>query len=259
HGQTTITTTKEANGNTVQTASGNGFHMGETAEVSVDSHGGNGQENSQQGAGSLIATTKSQGAGTGNTVATQAATVSASAGGPNVSNVGSGDGSASNPTQTQYDTSIEQSGFKSPADAARAMGEKNEDSSVKNHQEYQAGIVKVGKGNYGYVTPITGAPGATVVNIRGYSDAIYARYGDAYIAFAHTHFDSNENFSPYDVVSASHFPLYLYNTNRETRLLNRELINSAVRGEPGAGYENRLRSYMNDNSGMPGECVYGCH
>ncbi|MGH2509586.1 MAG: hypothetical protein ACRDHZ_19590, partial [Ktedonobacteraceae bacterium] len=79
-GQTTITTTKEANGNTVQTASGNGFHMGETAEVSVDSHGGNGQENSQQGAGSLIATTKSQGAGTGNTVATQAATVSASAG-----------------------------------------------------------------------------------------------------------------------------------------------------------------------------------
>ncbi|MGH2510768.1 MAG: hypothetical protein ACRDHZ_25660, partial [Ktedonobacteraceae bacterium] len=64
HGQTTITTTKEANGNTVQTASGNGFHMGETAEVSVDSHGGNGQENSQQGAGSLYKTTMGQGGGT---------------------------------------------------------------------------------------------------------------------------------------------------------------------------------------------------
>ncbi|MBU6469473.1 MAG: RHS repeat-associated core domain-containing protein [Gammaproteobacteria bacterium] len=37
HGQTTITTTREANGNTVQTASGNGFGLGETAEVSAAS------------------------------------------------------------------------------------------------------------------------------------------------------------------------------------------------------------------------------
>ncbi|HKU17655.1 MAG TPA: hypothetical protein VJP80_00080 [Candidatus Saccharimonadales bacterium] len=47
HGMTTITTTREANGNTVQTASGNGFGLGETAEVSVDRGGGNGAQMTQ--------------------------------------------------------------------------------------------------------------------------------------------------------------------------------------------------------------------
>ena len=54
HGLTTITTTKEANGNIVQTASGNGFGLGETAEVSVDRGGANGAQVGGQGSGDVL-------------------------------------------------------------------------------------------------------------------------------------------------------------------------------------------------------------
>ena len=66
HGNTTFTGTLDKNGNLHVSASGNGFGLGQTAEVTVASHGGNGAQNSSQGPGTgqTLGNSSNQGANT---------------------------------------------------------------------------------------------------------------------------------------------------------------------------------------------------
>ena len=67
YGNTTFTGTLDKNGNLHVSASGNGFGLGETAEVTVGSHGGgNGAQNSSQGPGTgqILGNSSNQGANT---------------------------------------------------------------------------------------------------------------------------------------------------------------------------------------------------
>ncbi|MCO4321243.1 hypothetical protein [Aliidiomarina quisquiliarum] len=169
--------------------------------------------------------------------------------------VGSGEGRGASPSFA--DLSIEAKGFGSANEAAHAFGEKYGPLGLDGPREYNTGIIQLGDEEFGYVKPLAGELGSKTVSVGAYDAALQARYGDAYISLAHTHFDSNLIFSSYDVQVAQILPLYLHNRSGQTLLLNSDIIRRTIRGSSYKG-PNALRQYLNSNQGMQGECVYGC-
>ena len=153
---------------------------------------------------------------------------------------------------------IEQSGFDSADAAAEAFGGRYGPLGSDRKVEYQAGIVTLGAGDFGYTSPAAGAPGADLVDLTGYWIALRAVYGGNLLALAHNHFDANRYFSVADVETAARCPLYLRNRIGELRYLDRGMIKRAI-GHQSGPLGLRLASFMGAHEdGFPGACVRGC-
>lgn len=170
--------------------------------------------------------------------------------------LGSGDGAVG--ATGAIDTSIEASGFESRNDAARAFGDVYGPMSVDSTpQEFAAGIVKIGTGNFGYTAPLEGAVRGRTLAVGALHRALGRAYGRSYVAMAHTHWDGNQSFSSYDLHFAQVMPLYLRNTGGQTRLLDRSIINRTLQSANIRG-ANRIQTYLQMHSTIPGSCIHAC-
>jgi hypothetical protein len=170
--------------------------------------------------------------------------------------LGSGDVSAS--LAGAIDTSMAASGFSSRNDAARAFGDVYGPMSVDGTpQEFAAGIIKVGPDNFGYTAALEGAVRGRTLAVGALHRALGKAYGRSYVAMAHTHWDANQSFSSYDLHFAQVMPLYLRNTSGQTRLLDRSIINRTLQSSNIRG-ANRIQTYLQTHSTIPGVCTHGC-
>lgn len=174
----------------------------------------------------------------------------------------------------RINTDIVAQHFRSADAAAHAAGQAYGDAATANSQEAHSAIINLGKeddgsgkmvDNFGYVAPYYGTPGDKTPKVIDYTTKVFIRYKDAYVGLMHSHFDTNEYFSPTDVHSEDNggrgsVTLYLYNTDHETRKLTEAWISDAIRGVQGVvGRENQVSFYEATHGGtMEGTCVYDC-
>ncbi len=165
---------------------------------------------------------------------------------------GSGDGPSglvSVPDQIM----VEETGFSTPSAAAKAFGDRYSQQGVDERAEYQVGIVRIDKGNFGYVTPGMGPPGATIVDPAPLFNAIRGA-GFRMVAWAHTHFDSNMKFSGTDMQFVKDTGGTLFMTNRagETYRLTPGMLKQAASGYKGV---NKINKFIQSVENFKGQRV----
>jgi len=150
---------------------------------------------------------------------------------------------------------VEQSGFGTRDEAAKAFGDRYYSQGVGERAEYQTGVVALGKGNYGYVSPGAAPPGITRVDPSPLYNAIRAK-GFSVVGWAHTHWDDNLIFSGADMQfvyrTRPNGVLYLTNAQGATSRLDYSMLRSAASGYRGA---NGILQYINAAKGIAGERV----
>jgi hypothetical protein len=104
-----------------------------------------------------------------------------------------------------------------------------------------------------------GDKGLRQVNVHSYEDALIAVYSDAYVAFAHGHFDNVMQFSYFDVVGFKGDGwdrlMYAHFQNGETHMINRKVMFGEIRN---AGLKQDIDKYLQRYGGAQGICVGGC-
>lgn len=166
--------------------------------------------------------------------------------------VGSGDG-ASGMASVPQTIAVERSGFSTAGDAAKAFGDAYSGTSVTERAEYQTAVVHLGKGNFGYMIPGAGPPGATIVDPSALFAAIDGA-GFKVVAWAHTHFDDELMFSGTDMLFVKNINGPLYMTNREgaTYRLTPDYLKDAARAYKGVNSVQRL---IGATKRIPGERI----
>ncbi|MCB1584593.1 MAG: RHS repeat-associated core domain-containing protein, partial [Xanthomonadales bacterium] len=149
--------------------------------------------------------------------------------------VGSGPGGKSDKATIPANISVEKDGFKTMADVAKYITSKYGNDVVTNRQELQTAIVKIGKNNYGYLTPGWGPVDAKIVDVGDLYDA-YKNTGFSIMSWMHGHFDNQLNFSAQDFASAWHpdtkvvrRKTFLVNRKLETKVLNNLHLHRAMK------------------------------
>ncbi|KZX01710.1 hypothetical protein JL49_04095 [Pseudoalteromonas luteoviolacea] len=144
--------------------------------------------------------------------------------------MGSESGGEGNAASIPEEIKVEESGFKTLDEAAIAAGAKYGEMGVKNKQELQLALVRLGKENYGYVTPGWGPQGAAIINPGALFDA-YVNAGFDIAAWMHGHWDGQLNFSSNDfgLVWEKSYPTYMVNSNLEVRKLTHRHLKRAYR------------------------------
>jgi RHS repeat-associated protein len=165
---------------------------------------------------------------------------------------GSGDG-AQGSVSVPDEIVVGESGFSTPSAAASAFGQRYYQQGVDERAEYQTGIVRIGSGDYGYIVPGAGPPGATIVDPTPLFNAIRDA-GFTMVGWSHTHFDSNLMFSGSDMrfVKDTKGTLFLTNRNGGTYRLTFDMVRSAASGYRGA---NAIDQFINSAKNIQGERV----
>nr|WP_277347482.1 RHS repeat-associated core domain-containing protein [Wenzhouxiangella sp. XN79A] len=171
--------------------------------------------------------------------------------------VGSRSGSGADPVEVPDELDVEESGFPTAADAAKAAGARYGQIGVDSRREVQLGIVKLGDNNFGYLTPGWGSVGSDIVDPSGLLSA-YRAAGHEPFAWMHGHFDGQLNFSANDFWMAweRSGSTYLVNRNLEVRRLRNHHLQSALRNVPRhypGGLAGLQRYYAQD--GIPGDTL----
>ena len=161
------------------------------------------------------------------------------------------------PSNLPKSGSLEAGGFATANQAAEAFAKAYAAKGQIESVEYNAGIVKSPDGTFGYATPMSGAPSATIVNVGGYHRSLRDQFGGGYIALAHTSLDNDPRFSPVDVNDATIMPIYQVLGSGQTWRLDNTIVRDRVREEAAPG-PAPLRVYLQRHEGMNGECVSSC-
>lgn len=173
-----------------------------------------------------------------------------------VEQMGSGGGGQGNPASIPEEIKVEASGFENQDEAAIAAGARYGELGVKNKQELQMAIVRLGEKNYGYLTPGWGPQGAKLVNPGALFDA-YVNAGFEITSWMHGHWDRQLNFSAIDFRSVweKSYPTYMVNSNLEVRKLTNSHLQRAYRAMPHRYKKLKLRGLMSyyGHSGLAGE------
>ncbi|WP_231100769.1 SpvB/TcaC N-terminal domain-containing protein [Pseudoalteromonas luteoviolacea] len=173
-----------------------------------------------------------------------------------VNQVGSESGGEGNAASIPEEIKVEESGFKTLDEAAIAAGAKYGEMGVKNKQELQLALVRLGKENYGYVTPGWGPQGAAIINPGALFDA-YVNAGFDIAAWMHGHWDGQLNFSSNDfgLVWEKSYPTYMVNSNLEVRKLTHRHLKRAYRKLPHNYKTLKLKGLVNyyGHEGLPGD------
>nr|WP_105180212.1 RHS repeat-associated core domain-containing protein [Pseudoalteromonas sp. T1lg21] len=173
-----------------------------------------------------------------------------------VDQVASGTGGKGTPASVPDEIKIEASGFKTQEEAAIAAGAQYGEEGVKNKQELQLAIVRVGKDEYGYLTPGWGPSGAAIINPGDLFDA-YKKAGFDIASWMHGHWDGQLNFSANDfgLVWKKTYPTFMVNRKLEVRKLTNKHLKKAFKSLPANYKKLELKGLINyyGHDGLPGE------
>lgn len=148
---------------------------------------------------------------------------------------------------------VGESGFPTPGAAAKAFGGRYYQQGVDERAEYQTGIVRLDKDNFGYIVPGAGPAGATIVDPAPLFNAIRGA-GFKMVGWAHTHFDNNLWFSGTDMqfVKDNDATMFMTNRNNETYQLTPDMLRRAASGYRGT---NRIDQFINGTRNFQGQRV----
>lgn len=137
-------------------------------------------------------------------------------------------------------------------------GEKYGEQGVKSEQELQLAIVRVGKDDYGYLTPGWGAPGDRIINPQELFEA-YGKAGFKVAAWMHGHWDSELNFSANDfgLVWGKSYRTFMVNRKLEVRKLTNKHLKKAFKSLPSRYKRKKLQGLVEyyGLEGLPGETL----